>query len=143
MPNGLTGSSTPRNWLSPTSRRCGNYSQRYSRPAQSWAPRPDGCGGCVLFYMDQVTLISWNVRGLNTRARRDVVRMLVNDTRALALWKGGMLGCLSGAGARSMSCGNTRGEKHSCGSKPALVILVVYSVSSRLSVRSRRPCRLS
>jgi hypothetical protein len=48
---------------------------------------PDGCGGCVLFYMDQVTLISRNERGLNTKARRDVARVLVNDTRALVLWK--------------------------------------------------------
>ena len=32
--------------------------------------------------MDQAILISWNVRGLNTGARRDAVRVLVDDTRA-------------------------------------------------------------
>ena len=34
------------------------------------------------FHMDQAILISWNVRGLNTGARRDAVRVLVDDTRA-------------------------------------------------------------
>ena len=31
--------------------------------------------------MDNTTLISWNVRGLNERARRDNVRTLVDDVR--------------------------------------------------------------
>lgn len=33
--------------------------------------------------MDQIILISWNVRGLNIRAQRDVVRVMVDDSRAL------------------------------------------------------------
>ena len=32
--------------------------------------------------MDPIVLLSWNVCGLNTRARRDVVRVLLQDTRA-------------------------------------------------------------
>ncbi|XP_066373246.1 uncharacterized protein [Miscanthus floridulus] len=31
--------------------------------------------------MDNTTILSWNVRGLNVRARRDAVRTLVNDVR--------------------------------------------------------------
>lgn len=31
--------------------------------------------------MDNITIMSWNVRGLNSRARRDNVRTLVNDLR--------------------------------------------------------------
>jgi exonuclease III len=32
---------------------------------------------------DHTSLISWNVRGLNTRAQRDVVCMLVDDIKAM------------------------------------------------------------
>ena len=31
--------------------------------------------------MNQIVLLSWNVRGLNARARRDAVRVLIGDTR--------------------------------------------------------------
>ena len=32
--------------------------------------------------MDNINILSWNVRGLNTSARRDEVRLLVDDCRA-------------------------------------------------------------
>ena len=32
--------------------------------------------------MDNISILSWNVRGLNCRARRDTVRTMVEDARA-------------------------------------------------------------
>jgi hypothetical protein len=36
----------------------------------------------VSSHMDQIVLLSWNVCGLNNRARRDVVRLAVDDSGA-------------------------------------------------------------
>lgn len=35
----------------------------------------------VCVSMDQYTILSWNVRGLNMRARRDAIRTLVGEIR--------------------------------------------------------------
>lgn len=43
--------------------------------------------------MDNTTVLSWNVRGLNAQARRDNVRTLVDDTTFDCLSPGNQTGC--------------------------------------------------
>jgi len=56
--------------------------RRYVAPVRLSALRPSCLLLVVICAMDPIILLSWNVRGLNTRARRDVVRVLMQDTRA-------------------------------------------------------------
>ena len=46
-----------------------------------WWSRERGCPSSESNPMDNTTIMSWNVRGLNDRARRDAVRTLVDDIR--------------------------------------------------------------